>query len=302
MNTGLDLGHLATEQRNAASSELDALPTLELMGVFNREDRKVAESVERELPRIAAAVDAITAVLERGGRLFYTGAGTSGRLGVLDASECPPTFNVPPGLVVGLIAGGDRALRSAAEGVEDRPEQGEADLLAAGFTGADALVGIAASGRTPYVLGALRAAKRLGAVTAAIACSPASEVGRESDFPIEVVPGPEVITGSTRLKSGTATKLVLNMISSGVMVKLGYVYSNLMVNVQPSNEKLVDRAQRIIMDVTGAERGQAGAWLEASGRNVRTAIVMGKLGIGKEEAEARLKAHGGRIRAAIEGV
>lgn len=299
MSEPLDLSYLTTEEINPASENLDAMSTLDMMGVFNREDHKVVEAVEAVLPRIAEAVDATAAALRNGGRLFYTGAGTSGRLGVLDASECPPTFNVPPGLVVGLIAGGDYALRNAVEGVEDSPEAGAADLRAQGFTAGDVLVGIAASGRTPYVLGAVDEAHRIGAVTAGIACARNSQLSARVRIPIEVVPGPEVVTGSTRLKAGTATKLVLNMISTGVMVKLGYVYSNLMVNVQPRNRKLVDRAQRIIMAVARVPREQAAQALEESGQDVRTACVMARLGIPREEAVRRLDACGGRIRAAI---
>ncbi|MGJ5819223.1 N-acetylmuramic acid 6-phosphate etherase [Paludibaculum fermentans] len=296
---GLDLGHLMTEQINAASAGLDTLPTAEMLAVFNREDQRVALAVEQELPRIAQAVDAIADAIRAGGRLFYTGAGTSGRLGVLDASECPPTFNVPAGLVVGLIAGGDTALRNAVEGSEDSAVAGRADLQAHGFTKADVLVGIAASGRTPYVLGGMALANELGAVTIAIACSPDSAIGRAAQIPIEVLSGPEVVTGSTRLKAGTATKLVLNMLSTGAMVKLGYVYSNLMVNVQPTNEKLQDRAIRIVMAISGLDRAAAAAALSASGRDVRLAIVMGKLGLSREQAAEKLKASGGRVREAI---
>lgn len=295
----LDLSALMTEQINPASVGIDALPTLDMLRVFNDEDKKVALAVEAELPRIAAAVDAIAAALSAGGRLFYTGAGTSGRLGVLDASECPPTFNVPPSMVNGLIAGGEHALRNAAEGSEDSPKAGAADLAAQGFTASDVLCGIAASGRTPYVLGAVEAAKALGAVTVGVACSPDSPLSRAVRFPIEPLPGPEVITGSTRLKAGTATKLVLNMLTSATMIRLGYVYSNLMVNVQPKNEKLVDRAQRIIMAVTSLTREAAAELLEGSGRDVRTAIVMGALGIGREQAVARLALCGNRVRDAI---
>jgi N-acetylmuramic acid 6-phosphate etherase len=302
MDRSLDLGHLLTEQVNPDSVGLDGLPTGEMLAVFHREDGRAVEAVERELPRIARAVDAIADCLRAGGRLFYTGAGTSGRLGVLDASECPPTFNVPPDLVTGIIAGGDRALRSSVEASEDSPETGAADLLARGFTAKDALVGIAASGRTPYVLGALDAANSLSALTACIVCSPASPIAARVQFPIELLTGPEVITGSTRLKAGTATKLALNMISSGVMVRLGCVYSNLMVNVQPTNAKLVDRAERIIMAVTKLPRAGAAQLLEDSGRCVRTAIVMSKLGVVREEAERRLAACGGRVREALAGV
>ena len=299
MPTPLDLSHVLTEQINSASIDFDTLSTEQMLAVINSEDRKVAEAVERELPRIAAAVDAIAAAMLEGGRLFYTGAGTSGRLGVLDASECPPTFNVSPDLVVGLIAGGEAALRSAIEGSEDSVTAGAADLLAAGFSAKDVLVGIAASGRTPYVLGAIDAANALGAVTIGLVCSPDSPISARVKIPIEPLAGPEVITGSTRLKSGTATKLVLNMLSSGAMIRLGYVYSNLMVNVQPRNEKLVDRAQRIIMAVTGLDRERAAVLLNESGRNVRTAIVMGKLGLSRAEAEQKLDACRGRLREAI---
>jgi N-acetylmuramic acid 6-phosphate etherase len=295
----LDLGHLLTEQVNAASVDLDALSTTQMLAVFNEEDSKVAGAVGREIPRIAAAVDAITDVLAGGGRLFYTGAGTSGRLGVLDASECPPTFNVPETLVVALIAGGERALRHAIEGSEDSAEAGANDLLNAGFTARDVLVGIAASGRTPYVLGAVAKAEALGGLTVGISCSPESPLSRAVQLPIEPLPGPEVITGSTRLKAGTATKLVLNMLSSGVMIRLGYVYSNLMVNLQPKNAKLVDRAERIIMALTGVERGEAARLLEAANRNVRTAVVMGKLGVSREAAEQRLDRARGRVREAL---
>lgn len=299
MDRPLDLGHLLTEQANPASENLDALSTLEMLAVFQREDRRVLEAVEQALPRIAAAVDAIAACLRCGGRLFYIGAGTSGRLGVLDASECPPTFNVPPELVTAIVAGGDRALRNAAEASEDSPESGAGDLLAHGFGARDALVGIAASGRTPYVLGAIDAAAGLGALTACIVCSPGSPLAARVRLPIELLTGPEVIAGSTRLKAGTATKLVLNMLSSGVMVRLGYVYSNLMVNVQPRNAKLVDRARRIVAAVAGVPGDEAARLLEASGGSVRTAIVMGKLGLPRDQAERRLAGCQGRIRDAI---
>jgi N-acetylmuramic acid 6-phosphate etherase len=288
-----------TEQVNPASADLDALPTIEMLRVFHEQDALVAAAVGRELPRIAEAVDAIAAALAVGGRLFYTGAGTSGRLGVLDASECPPTFNVPPGMVVGLIAGGETALRNAVEGVEDDRAAGAADLRAAGFGAGDVLAGIAASGRTPYVLGAVEEANRLGAVTIGIACAPDSELERTVKIAIPLVVGPEVITGSTRLKAGTATKMVLNMLSSGAMVRLGYVYSNLMVNVQPRNAKLMDRAARIIMTISGVDRDRAAGILEEAGRDVRTAVVMARLGVGRAEAESRLAASGGRLREAI---
>jgi N-acetylmuramic acid 6-phosphate etherase len=290
---------LVTEQRNPLSEGIDALPTLEMLRVMNAEDRKAAESVGRELPRIAAAVDAIVDVLQTGGRLFYIGAGTSGRLGYLDAAECPPTFNVSPDLVQAIIAGGEAALARATEASEDDAGAGERDLQTRGFSPRDILVGITASGRTPYVLGAVRAAKAMGAKTVGISCTFDSELSRTVDFPIEPVPGPEVIAGSTRLKAGTATKMVLNMLSTGAMIRLGHVYGNLMVNVQPRNQKLVDRALRIIQTATGVSPEEAARLLEASGRNVKTALVMARLGLSKAEAEARLAAHQGRIADAI---
>ena len=293
------LGDLLTEQINPASVDFDALPTVEMLAVINREDSRVALAVEQALPRIAAAVDAITAALQNGGRLFYIGAGTSGRLGVLDASECAPTFNVPPDLVTGIMAGGDAALRRATEVSEDSPDLGRADLLASGFSTADVLVGIAASGRTPYVIGALDEANRMGAATACIVCAPHSELAARARFPIEVLVGPEVITGSTRMKAGTATKLVLNMLTSGTMVKLGFVYSNLMVNVQPRNHKLVDRAERIIIAVTGCQRAEASRLLTGAGMQVRLAIVMGKLGLSRDAASERLTSAQGSLRRAL---
>jgi N-acetylmuramic acid 6-phosphate etherase len=290
---------LLTEQRNPASAGIDALPTLEMLRVINDEDQKVALAVQAALPQIARAVDAIVERMEKGGRLFYTGAGTSGRLGVLDASECPPTYNVSPDLVQGFIAGGDTALRKAVEGAEDSRALGEEELLARGFHGGDCLCGIAASGRTPYVLGAVEAAKRLGALTLGVSCTPDSELSRAVEIGIEVLPGPEVVTGSTRMKAGTATKLVLNLLSTGAMIRLGYVYGNLMVNVQPTNEKLVDRAERIISAAAGVDRAAAAELLKDSGQVVRTAIVMGRLKINRSEAEARLAAARNRIADAL---
>jgi N-acetylmuramic acid 6-phosphate etherase len=244
-------------------------------------------------------VDAIALALERGGHLIYVGAGTSGRLGVLDAAECPPTFHAPPDLVRALIAGGDAALRRSVEGAEDDPAAGAHDLIASGFTQADAVVGIAASGRTPYVLGAVRHARTAGATTCGVSCTPESELSRAVEYPIEPLPGPEILTGSTRLRAGTATKMVLNMISTAVMVRLGHVYGNLMVNVQPANAKLEDRARRIIQQATGATPARAAELLDQAGRDVRTAIVMEKLGVSREDAERRLAAAGGRIREAL---
>lgn len=290
-----ELAKLLTEQQNPASAQIDALPTLEMLRVINDEDRKVAESVAAALPAIAIAVDAIVERMQAGGRLFYTGAGTSGRLGVLDASECPPTYNVSPELVQGFIAGGDLALRKAVEGAEDSAELGAAELMAMGFRGGDVLCGIAASGRTPYVLGAIEKAKVLGALTVGLSCSPDSPLSRAVHVAIEVLPGPEVITGSTRMKAGTATKLVLNMLSTGAMIRLGHVYGNLMVNVQPTNAKLVDRAARIISSAAGVSQAEGLRLLGESGDVVRTAIVMGKLGVGRQEAEKRLAEQDGRL-------
>jgi len=290
--------HLLTETRHPDSSRIDQLSTLEMLEVMNAADRTVADAVHAELPRIAQAVDGIAERLEQGGRLFYTGAGTSGRLGVLDASECPPTYNVDPGMVVGLIAGGDYALRHSIEGAEDDPRQGVEDLKEHGLGPGDALVGIAASGRTPYVVGGLLYANQLGALTVGLSCVPGSEVECRARIAITPAVGPEVITGSTRMRAGTATKLVLNMLSTGAMVRIGMVYGNLMVNVQPSNVKLKDRATRIIAAATGVEEDWAAELLAQAG-TVRVAIVMQKLGMSREQALAQLEAAGGRLRAAL---
>jgi N-acetylmuramic acid 6-phosphate etherase len=295
----MKLEALLTEQANPASAHIDQASTLEMLRIINEEDKKVALAVEAALPQIASAVDAIVERMQRGGRLFYTGAGTSGRLGVLDASECPPTYNVPPELVQGFIAGGDKALRKAVEGAEDSRDLGAKELMDLGFGPQDVLCGIAASGRTPYVLGAMDQAKSLGALTVAVSCSPGSLLSAAADLPIEVLPGPEVVTGSTRMKAGTATKLVLNMLSTGAMIRLGYVFGNLMVNVQPTNEKLVDRATRIVMEAVGTDRATAATLFENSGRVVRTAIVMGRLKLDRAEAEARLERVGNRVSAAL---
>lgn len=268
------LGLLLTEQRNPASGQIDQLNTEDMLRVINLEDEKVAASVSAEIPNIARAVDAIVAAFDQGGRLFYIGAGTSGRLGVLDASECPPTFNVPPDMVQGIIAGGESALTRGSEGSEDDPAAGERDLAERGFEACDVLAGIAASGRTPYVIGAVHAARKLGAVTIGISCTPNSELARAAEIAITPLPGPEVITGSTRLKAGTATKLVLNMLTTGSMIRRGYVYGNLMVNVQPTNAKLLDRARRIVRDAAGIPENEAAHYLEAAGNVVKEAIAM----------------------------
>jgi N-acetylmuramic acid 6-phosphate etherase len=289
---------LLTETRHPDTHRIDQLSTLEMLEVINAADRTVAEAVHAELPRIALAVDGIADRLEKGGRLFYTGAGTSGRLGVLDASECPPTYNVDPGLVVGLIAGGDFALRHSIEGAEDDAQQGVEDLKEQGLRTADALVGIAASGRTPYVIGGLVYANQLGALTVGLSCVPGSEVERRAQIGITPAVGPEVITGSTRMRAGTATKLVLNMLSTGAMIRIGMVYGNLMVNVQPTNVKLKDRAIRIIAEATEVEEDRAEELLTQAG-TVRTAIVMQKLGLTRDQAIARLNAADGRLRMAL---
>ncbi|HTB14694.1 MAG TPA: N-acetylmuramic acid 6-phosphate etherase [Bryobacteraceae bacterium] len=294
------LKRLLTEQPHPGSARIGELGTVEMLAVMNSADAEIAAAVAIEIPRIAAAVDAIAARMERGGHLTYIGAGTSGRLGVLDAAECPPTFHVPPEMVRGIIAGGEMALSRATEASEDDPDSGARDLLASGFGAGDALVGIAASGRTPYVLGAIEAARKMGALTAGISCTPDSELSRAVEFPMEPKPGPEILTGSTRLRAGTATKMVLNMISTGVMIKLGYVYGNLMVNVQPTNKKLEDRARRIIEQAAGVTEARAAALLEESGRNVRTAIVMEEKRVSREQAEELLRAAQGRIKEALE--
>ncbi|WP_113633067.1 N-acetylmuramic acid 6-phosphate etherase [Pectobacterium peruviense] len=297
----LNLGMLVSETRNPATMTLDQLSTLEMMYVFNQEDRKVPEAIAQVLPAIAEAVDLATASLQAGGRLIYLGAGTSGRLGVLDASECPPTFGVPHGLVIGLIAGGPGALLKAVEGAEDDPALGEADLKSLSLTAADMVVGLAASGRTPYVIGALRYARDVGCRTAAISCNPHSPIAQEAQVAISPVVGPEALTGSTRLKSGTAQKLVLNMISTGVMVKLGKVYQNLMVDVKATNVKLLDRACRIVVEATGADLDRARQALVQSDNDVKPAILMLLANIDVEVARERLKQHNGYLREALLG-
>jgi N-acetylmuramic acid 6-phosphate etherase len=269
-----------------------------MLAILHVADQEAVAAVGRVLPQIAAAVDAIAARIESGGRLFYLGAGTSGRLGVLDASECPPTYNTPPQLVQGIIAGGDVALRRSIERAEDSPELGARDLEEHDFGAADALVGIAASGRTPYVLGGMEHARQLGALTIGLTCVPGSPVAAAADFALVPATGPEVVTGSTRMKAGTATKLVLNMLSTGALIRLGYVYSNLMVNVQPTNTKLADRAARIVAAITGLSYDQA-AQLLAQAEAVKTAVVMHKLRLSRADAEARLASAHGRLKDAL---
>ena len=295
------IGELLTEQRNVEAAQIDQLPTEEMLRVINSEDAKIAAAVGRELPQIAGAVNAIASALRNGGRLFYIGAGTSGRLGVLDASECPPTFNVPPDWVQGIIAGGESALSKATEASEDDPSLGVRDLLAREFTKRDVLAGIAASGRTPYVLGAIAEANRMSAVTIGISCVPDSDLARAAQIAITPAVGPEVIAGSTRLKAGTATKLVLNMLTTGAFIQLGYVYGNLMVNVEPKNEKLRDRALRIVMAAAEVSRERAAELLQAAGNRVQTAIVMALGQVDRNVAEARLLKAKGNVRESIHG-
>lgn len=297
----MNLGSLVSETRNPDTLDLDNLSTLEMVTKFNQQDATVATAVSLTLPQVAAAVDAAAAALAAGGRLIYMGAGTSGRLGVLDASECPPTFGVPHGVVVGLIAGGPGALLKAVEGAEDDEQLGVSDLQALDLTANDMVVGLAASGRTPYVIGALRYARQQGCRTAAISCNPDSPIAHEAEIAISPVVGPEALTGSTRLKSGTAQKLVLNMISTGAMVKIGKVYQNLMVDMQATNIKLVDRARRMVCEATGCQPGQADAALQQVQHEVKTAILMILADISAPEAKQRLLLHRGFLRAALKG-
>lgn len=296
---GLTLDNLLTEARNPQTMELDSMTPLEIVTAMNREDARVPESIRPQLPNIAQCVAWATEAIRSGSRLIYMGAGTSGRLGVLDAVECPPTFGVSPDVVVGLIAGGERAFVKAVEGAEDSRELGKADLEAIGLTPKDLVVGIAASGRTPYVLGGLAYANSLGCKTAAISCNPGSAVGKEARLAIEVAPGPECLTGSTRLKAGTAQKLILNMISTATMVGCGKAYSNLMVDVMQTNEKLVVRAQNIVMEATGVSRDSAKEAIALAGGSCKLAVTMILADCTVEEAKERLERCGGSVRQAI---
>ncbi|MGV8924970.1 MAG: N-acetylmuramic acid 6-phosphate etherase [Ewingella sp.] len=297
----MNLGSLVSESRNPATIGLDEMSTLDMVAAFNREDSKVPEAIRAVLPQVAQAVDMAAASFKVGGRLIYLGAGTSGRLGVLDASECPPTFGVPHGMVIGLIAGGPGALLKAVEGAEDSEALGVADLQNIQLTATDTVVGLAASGRTPYVIGALRYASQLGCATVAISCNPDSPIAHEAKVAISPVVGPEALTGSTRMKSGTAQKLVLNMISTGAMVKTGKVYQNLMVDVKATNVKLVDRACRIVVEATGAARADAEVALAQTEFEVKPAILMLLSQISAEEAIECLRIHNGFLRAALAG-
>ncbi|MGH9752316.1 MAG: N-acetylmuramic acid 6-phosphate etherase [Blastocatellia bacterium] len=278
-----------TEQINPNTTEIDSLPTLEALRIINNEDKKVAEAIEKVLPAIARAVDAVAKRLERGGRLFYIGAGTSGRLGVLDASECPPTFGVSPDLVQGVIAGGYEACYKAVEASEDDCEAGAKDLRDRGVVAADVVVGVAASGRTPYAIGAVEYARKIGALTICVTCNENTELARGAEIAIELVVGPEVIAGSTRLKSGTAQKLVLNMLSTMAMIRLGYVTGNRMTNLKPRNIKLRQRALGIVMAECGLDEATAQSVLETADWDVRVAIVMVKANATRELAEDALK-------------
>ncbi|WP_180901611.1 N-acetylmuramic acid 6-phosphate etherase [Martelella soudanensis] len=294
-----ELDKLVSEGRNPKSLELDLMTTREIIETINAEDEAVAGAVAREIPSITAAVERIVAAFNSGGRLIYIGAGTSGRLGVLDASECPPTFSVPPGMVLGLIAGGNAALTTAVEGAEDDPALGAADLEAVELSERDVVVGIAVSGRTPYVIGALEYARGKGAGTVALSCNPASAIATIADISIAPVVGPEVLTGSTRMKSGTAQKLVLNMLSTASMIRIGKVYQNLMVDVTVSNAKLYARAVRIVMDASGVGADEAAALLEKTGNDVKLAILLALTDMELQQGRDLLVRSGGYLRKAI---
>lgn len=295
----IELDRLATEQVNEASRAIDAVSTLDMVRMMNDEDRRVAAAVEVILPRIAEAIDVIADRLRQGGRLFYMGSGTSGRLGILDAVECPPTYSTDPELVQGLIAGGYEAIFRAKEGAEDSISQGEQDLQEKKLTAVDVVVGLSASGRTPYVLGGLAYAKKLGAATISIDCSPHSQIARYAAIDLCALVGPEVITGSTRMKAGTAQKMILNMLSTGAMIRLGKVYGNLMVDVKASNQKLEERARRIVMTITGCSRETAMDALARCHGHAKVAIVMITLAISADEAAACLAQHDGYLRQAL---
>ena len=297
----IDLTSMITESRNPASAHLDSLPTLDMLRVINREDQTVALAVEKTLPQVAQVVDAVAQAFRLGGRLIYMGAGTSGRLGILDASECPPTFGTPAEQVVGLIAGGHKAILKAVENAEDNRELAVSDLKALNFSEKDVLVGIAASGRTPYVLGGMEYALSLGATVAAVSCNPDSEMSRLAGIAITPVVGPEVITGSSRMKAGTAQKLILNMITTGAMIRSGKVYGNLMADVEATNAKLVERQKRIVMAATECDRATAEQALTACDGHCKTAIVMILAQLSAGDAKALLAQHQGFIRDALTG-
>ncbi|APZ91004.1 N-acetylmuramic acid 6-phosphate etherase [Fuerstiella marisgermanici] len=297
----IDLNRLTTEAVNPASAKIDTLSPLEIVRLMNAEDMTVPQAVAREEASIAQAIEVITERIRSGGRLIYIGAGTSGRLGVLDASECPPTFSTPPEMVVGLIAGGDSALRKAAEGVEDHPEAAVEDLQKIQLNEKDVLVGIAASGRTPYVIGGLEFARRVGAFAIGFSCNESSPLVDVSDLMITPVVGPEIITGSTRMKSGTATKLVLNMLTTGTMVQLGKTFGNLMVDLRASNTKLVARTRRLVIQLTGVSEERAEEVLQACDGELKTAVVVLKSNVDPAAARAILRECGQQLRPAIDG-
>ncbi|WP_066195660.1 N-acetylmuramic acid 6-phosphate etherase [Gracilibacillus timonensis] len=290
---------LTTEQRNESTMEIDHMSTYDILKIFNQEDQSVAKSVERVLPEIAEAVEIVSAAFTKGGRLLYVGAGTSGRIGILDAVECPPTFGTPPDLVQGMIAGGDQAIMKAVEGAEDNPALGAADLEERGLTELDVVVGIAASGRTPYVAGALKHAQELGAKTISLSSNKNAKISQYADIKIDVVTGPEVLTGSTRLKAATAHKMVLNMLTTTTMIQAGKIYQNLMVDVKVSNYKLKERAKHIIAAVTEVSLEEAAATLEKAQLEVKPAIVMIKANVNYEEAKELLHQADGFVRYAI---
>ena len=295
----LNLKKLITESRNENTMNIDTVSTLEMVKIINNEDKKVAGAVEKELPKIAIAIDSIAQRMHKGGRLIYIGAGTSGRLGILDASECPPTFGTPEELVQGIIAGGKEAIFRAIEGAEDSKQIAESDLKSKGLTENDAVVGIAASGRTPYVIGGLEYANEIGALTISVTCNDNSPVSAVAKISIAPVVGAEVVTGSTRLKSGTAQKLVLNMLSTGAMIKLGKVYGNLMIDVKSTNEKLTQRAKLIVCEATGIDIEEATEVLSKTDFDVKLAIFMILSKLNKEQAKIRLDLNKGYIAKAL---
>jgi N-acetylmuramic acid 6-phosphate etherase len=297
---GADRGHLLTEQANPLSERLDQLPTDALVALFCANDREPQRALEAAAPALTAAVDAIATRLASGGRLFYLGAGTSGRLGVLDAAECPPTFCTAPDLVQGVLAGGAPALLRSSEGLEDLADAGQYDLEERGFGSGDCLVGIAAGGTTPYVHGALRHAQAIGALAIAMACVPANQAPMPCDIDIRLLTGPELLAGSTRLKAGTATKMALNLLSTGVMVRLGKVHGNRMVDVAVTNTKLEDRALRILQDLAGVRREQGALLLEQAAGSVKLALLMAISGLEAAAASAHLERHGPSLRAALQ--
>ncbi|WP_319928698.1 N-acetylmuramic acid 6-phosphate etherase [Xenorhabdus santafensis] len=295
----IDLTNMVTESRNPASSHIDQLSTHDMLRVINDEDKKVALAVEKTLPQIACVVDKVANAFRQGGRLIYSGAGTSGRLGILDASECPPTYGTKPEQVIGLIAGGHQAILKAVENAEDNRQLGIDDLKGLHFNQSDVLIGIAASGRTPYVLGAMEYAASVGATVACISCNPDSPMAQLADIAIIPVVGPEVVTGSSRMKAGTAQKMVLNMITTGAMIRIGKVYGNLMVDVEATNAKLIERQKNIVMAATECSREIAEQALNACGGHCKTAIVMILSGVNAEDASALLAENQGFIRPAI---